>query len=424
MDVIVAGAGIGGLTMALSLHQAGIPVRVYEQARNLKALGVGINLQPNAVRELDELGLAVQLMRVGNTTDALCFFNKFGQLIWREPRGTAAGYRWPQISIHRGALQMLLFDAVCQRLGRDSVRTGSALASFAEEDGQVVAWFADRNGRPAGSDAASILVGADGIHSMVRRRLIPREGAPRFAQQILWRAAVDAEPFLGGHTMIIAGHFHRRVIIYPMGPASEGRLKTNWVVQMTVDDAMPGREDWNRKVSAEKFFPAIADWRFDWLDVAALVERTEEIFEFPLVDRDPVENWSFGRVTLIGDAAHPMQPTGSQAGSQAIIDARLLTQALATMPDPVSALHHYDATRRPAMNDVTLRNRKLGPEAALQVVEERAPNGFTRLEEVISRAELEDISRSFHAAAGLDAETVNNRPSFVRRVPIPGGPDG
>ncbi|HKA72290.1 MAG TPA: flavin-dependent oxidoreductase [Xanthobacteraceae bacterium] len=415
MDVIVIGGGISGLAMALSLHQGGIPVRVYEQAADPKPLGVGINLQPNAVRELDELGLGPQLAEVGNRTDELSFFNKFGQLIWREPRGLAAGYRWPQISIHRGNLQMILLEAARQRLG-PNVRTGLRLVSFVEEGAKVVASFVDAQGQAAGTDAADVLIGADGIHSSVRRQLYPGEGAPRFAQQILWRAAVPAEPFLGGHTMIIAGHFHRRVVVYPIGPAGAGKLLTNWLVQMTVADDMPGREDWNKKVPAAKFFAAIADWRFDWLDVPGLVERTDDIFEFPLVDRDPVENWTFGRVTLIGDAAHPMQPTGSQAGSQAVIDARVLTQALMTIPDPLPALLHYDAARRPAMNDVTLRNRRFGPEAAMQVVEERAPNGFSRVEDVISREELESISRSFHAAAGLDAHTVNNRPSFVHPV--------
>jgi 2-polyprenyl-6-methoxyphenol hydroxylase-like FAD-dependent oxidoreductase len=416
MQVMVIGGGISGLTMALSLHQAGIPVRVYESARELRPLGVGINLQPNAVRELTELGLGDQLAQVGNSIVELCFFNKFGQLIWREPRGLAAGYRWPQYAIHRGKLQVVLAAAVRARLGADNVRTGLRLTSFAPRGDQVIASFDDHTGRAAGDDAADILIGADGIHSAVRRQFYPQEGAPRFAQQTLWRAAVDVEPFLGGHTMIIAGHFHRRAVVYPMGPAGEGKFATNWVVQATVEDAMPGPEDWSRKVPAETFLAMIADWHFDWLDIPALVERTPEIFEFPLVDRDPVESWTFGRVTLIGDAAHPMQPIGSQAGSQAIIDARVLTQALTTVRDPLQALKQYEAIRRPAMNDITLRNRQLGPEAAMQIVEERAPNGFARIEDVVSHAELETISRSFHAVAGLDAKTVNERPSFVEPV--------
>jgi 2-polyprenyl-6-methoxyphenol hydroxylase-like FAD-dependent oxidoreductase len=417
MKVVVIGGGIAGLSMALSLHQAGIPATVYEAAPDVRPLGVGINLQPNAVRELTELGLGDRLAAVGNATERLAFFNKFGQPIWQEPRGRAAGYNWPQYSIHRGRLQVLLVAAARERLGEANLRTGHRLISFAEHGDKVVAAFADPAGRPLGEDDGDVLIGADGIHSTVRRQLYPHEGEPRFAGQVLWRAATALPPFLGGHTMIIAGHFHQRVVVYPMGPAPSGNLLTNWVVQVTVDDDAPRREDWNRQVPAGTFLPLIESWRFDWLDVPAMVRGTGEIFEFPLVDRDPVGQWSFGRVTLIGDAAHPMQPIGSQAGSQAIIDARVLTQALIEERDPVAALRRYDAVRRPAMNEITLRNRRFGPEAAMQIVEERAPDGFSRIEDVISRAEMETISGSFHAAAGLDVNTVNSRPSFVRASP-------
>ena len=415
MQVMVIGGGISGLTMALSLHQAGIPVRVYEASRNVLPLGVGINLQPNAVRELDELGLGERVAAVGNSTRALCFFNKFGQLIRREPRGLAAGYRWPQISIHRGRLQVLLHDAARERLGADSVRTGWRLTDFAQRGDKVIARFADPEGRDLGEESADILIGADGIHGVVRRAFYPDEGAPRFHNQILWRAATEAPPYLNGDSMAIAGHFHERLITYPIARSQTdpGKMLVNWIWQMTVEGGLAEREDWNKKVGKEKFWDHVKDWHFDWLDVPGLIEGTEEIFEFPLVDRDPIPRWSFGRVTLIGDAAHPMQPTGSQAGSQAIIDARALTQALMTMRDPVEALAHYDDLRRPAMNEVTLRNRSFGPEGAMQIVEERAPNGFTRIEDVISEEEMREISQAFQAPAGLDAATVNNRPSFV-----------
>ncbi|MPZ56498.1 MAG: flavin-dependent oxidoreductase [Rhizobiales bacterium] len=419
MNVMVIGGGVSGLTMALSLHQAGIPVRVYEASRNVLPLGVGINLQPNAVRELDEIGLGARLAAVGNSTRALCFFNKFGQLIWREPRGLAAAYRWPQVSIHRGRLQVLLFEAARERLGDENIRIGCRLTGFAQRGDAVTATFTDPEGRGLGSESADILVGADGIHGTVRRQFYPDEGPPRFGNQILWRAATDAAPFLGGDAMAIAGHFHQRLIVYPIAPSAidPGKLLTNWIWQMTVAGDLSEREDWNRKVGKEKFWEYVKSWHFDWLDVPRLIDGTEEIFEFPLVDRDPVDRWSFGRVTLIGDAAHPMQPTGSQAGSQAIIDARMLTQALMTIADPVEALAHYDAVRRPVMNDIILRNRQFGPEAAMQIVEERAPEGFARIEDVISADEMRHISQSFQATAGLDAQTVNKRPSYVVAKP-------
>ena len=413
MKVIVIGGGISGLTMALSLHQVGIPVRVYEAAREVTPLGVGINLQPNAVRELEELGLGERLASLGIATEELSFFNKLGQSVWREKRGRAAGFHWPQYSIHRGRLQVMLATAARERLD-DALCTGHVFQSFVARGDRILARFADRDGTLIAEDEADILIGADGIHSAVRRQFYPEEGEPHFAGQILWRAAVETAPFLGGATMIIAGHFHQRIVAYPIAPGSrQGTLLTNWIAQMTVETKAPPREDWNRKVSKERFLDAFRDWRFDWLDFPRLVEETAEIFEFPLVDRHPVERWSFGRVTLIGDAAHPMQPTGSQAGSQAIVDARLLTAALLKERDPVAALATYDRERRPMMNDITLRNRNFGPEAAMQLAEERAPQGFTAIEDVIPRAELEAISRSFSQAAGLDPAALNARPALV-----------
>src|SRR5260370_1661400 len=214
--------------------------------------------------------------------------------------------------------------------------------------------------------------------------------------------------------MIIAGHFRQRIIVHPSGPGSQpGRLLTHWMCQVAVPDDGPPREDWNRRVRRETVLAAFAEWRFPWLDLPALIARTPDIYEFPLVDRDPVDGWSFGRVTLIGDAAHPMQPIGSQAGSQAIIDARALTASLLAPADPVEALHRYDPEPRPTMHHLTLRNRQFGPEAALQLAEERAPNGFARIEDVIPRGELQAIAASFSAAAGLSVDAVNGRPSFV-----------
>jgi 2-polyprenyl-6-methoxyphenol hydroxylase-like FAD-dependent oxidoreductase len=416
MEAIVIGGGIGGLTMALSLHQAGIPVTVYEAVRQVTPLGVGINLQPNAVRELDELGLADQLAAVGIPTQELRFYNKFGQLIWQEPRGRAAGFNWPQYSIHRGRLQTILLAAARERIGVDRVRTGFQFEHFAQDRDRIIASCIDRETGNMHTQEADILIGADGIHSTVRRQLYPNEGAPDFAGQLVWRAATETPPILDGCTMIIAGSYHQRFVAYPIG-RPEGRtdrMLFNWIAQMSVSDVAPPREDWNRKVTKDRFFDAFRTWKFPWLDVPGLIDQTEAVFEFPLVDRSPVSRWSFGRVTLIGDAAHPMHPTGSQAGSQAIVDARVLTAGLLSATDPVEALDRYDAQRRPAMNEITLRNRRFGPEVAMQIVEERAPQGFTRIEDVISEEELASITGSFSQAAGLDRETVNNRPSFVQ----------
>jgi 5-methylphenazine-1-carboxylate 1-monooxygenase len=415
MEAIVVGGGIGGLTMALSLHQAGMKVRVYEAVHDVAPLGVGINLQPTAVRELVELGLGDELAHIGNETQCLGYFNKLGQQIYTEKRGLAAGYNWPQYSIHRGRLQSLLLSAARSRLGSQDVRTGMRFVSFNQTETNITATFHDVKTGRTFADDADILIGADGIHSTVRHQLHPSEGKPRFAGQVLWRAAVETNRFLGGHTMIIAGHFHQRVIVYPIAETDmPDLLLTNWICQLTVPgDALP-REDWNRRVSKQKVLRAFGTWRFPWLDIPALVERTLEIYEFPLVDRDPVDTWTSGRVTLIGDAAHPMHPIGSQAGTQAIIDARVLTQLLLSSPDPRDAIQHYDLQRRPIMNDIILRNRRFGPEWAMQLVEERAPNGFDQIENVISNEELETTTKSYSVAAGLDVETVNRRPPLVK----------
>jgi len=414
MEVIIIGGGIAGLTLALSLDQAGIASRVYEAVADPAPLGVGINLQPTAVRELTELGLASQLERTGIATRSLAYFNKLGQMIRREPRGLATGYRWPQYSIHRGALQSMLLSAARGRVGAENIRCGLRFAGFEQRDGKVTARLRDSHSGECITDTADILIGADGIHSAVRRQLYPHEGKPRFARQILWRAAVESGPFLDGTTMIIAGHFSQRVIAYPMGRvAAEGKLLINWICQVGVADTADCPEDWNKRIGKDKVLAAFADWRFPWLDLPALIGDTSDIYEFPLVDRDPLHAWTFGRVSMIGDAAHPMQPIGSQAGSQAIVDARALTAALLEHPAPEEALHRYDAARRPVMNAVTLHNRRLGPEAFLQLVEERAPNGFARIDEVISPAEVDAITSSFALAAGLDPGSVNSRPCYV-----------
>jgi 2-polyprenyl-6-methoxyphenol hydroxylase-like FAD-dependent oxidoreductase len=417
MDVIVVGGGIAGSTMALSLNQAGVDVRVYEAVREMAPLGVGINLQPTAVRELVELGIGNELANACNETQILSYFNKLGQHIYTEKRGIEAGYNWPQYSIHRGKLQTLLLGSVRDRIGFQGVKAGKRFISFEQSEKKVFATFLDTETGTTFVDSADILIGADGIHSAVRRCIHPSEGEPKFAGQVLWRAAVETDAFLGGHTMIIAGHFHQRVIVYPIGRAdAPNLLMTNWICQTTVPDASLVREDWNRTVAKEKVLKSFGTWRFPWLNVPGLIQRAPEIFEVPLVDRDPVGTWTSGRVTLIGDAAHPMHPIGSQAGTQAIIDARILTQLLASTLNPLDALQHYDLQRRPAMNDIILRNRRFGPEIVMQLVEERAPNGFHRIEDVISNEELETTTKSYSIAAGLDIETVNCRSSFVKQI--------
>jgi 2-polyprenyl-6-methoxyphenol hydroxylase-like FAD-dependent oxidoreductase len=416
MNIIVVGAGIGGLAFALSAHRLGLSVRLYESVARLLPLGVGINLQPNAVRELTELGLGDMLAKTGIPTAELAYYSKLGQRIWSEPRGVAAGYKWPQYSIHRGALQLGLLEAVRERLGPHAVTTGHHLHDFERDGTSIRARFVDRATETAlATVEADVLIGADGIHSMVRKTLYPDEGPPKYGKWVLFRGAVKSDPFLSGKTMVSVGTRDQRVVAYPISREAldRGKALINWVASlpMPTTGVLPP-EEWNRKVGKELFLPEFESWRFPWLDVAGLLEQTADIYQFPFVDREPIPKWSVGRVTLLGDAAHPMYPIGSQAGSQAIIDARVLASALAAFEDPAEALQCYEDTRMAAMNTLVVKNRELGAESVLQIVEDRAPNGFSRLEDVISRTELEETAIGFKKLAGIDVEAVNNREPY------------
>ena len=415
MKALVIGGGIGGLATVLSLDAAGIEVAVFEQVPKITALGVGINLQPNAVRELMELGLGEALKAVAIETSTLTYYNKLGQAIWSEPRGLAAGYAWPQYSIDRGDLQMILLNAAASRLGADNIHTGHKLVSFEQSGGGVTAQFIDRaTGRPLPPHSGDVLIGADGIHSAVRAQLYPDEGPPVSSGRIQWRGVIEAEPFLDGRTHVTIGSRDSRAVVYPMSEAARrrGRSLINWVTVLGHQMASGQPGTWDQHATKERFFARIKDWNFDWLPLADLISQTKEIFEYPKDDRDPLPQWSFGRVTLLGDAAHPMRPIGSQAGSQAVVDARVLALALATSPAIDDGLKAYERERLPVMNKVILRNREFGPSIIMDMAEQRAPKGFSNIEDVIPRRELEEIAHSFKVTAGFDPESLNKRASY------------
>jgi 5-methylphenazine-1-carboxylate 1-monooxygenase len=416
MKAIVVGAGIGGLTMALSLHAAGIDAVVCESAPQIKALGVGINLQPNAVRELIELGLGEAVRAAAIETAELRFYNKYGQLIWSEPRGVKAGYAWPQYSIGRGDLQAVLLTAVKERIGAENVLAGHHMVSFEQDGSGVTACFIDRaGGRQVAQQSGDMLIGCDGIHSTVRSQLYPDEAKPVSSGYVQWRGTVASEPFLDGRTHAIIGFSGRRGVVYAIGNQVAGgdRARINWVTVLGSQSASGTPVTWNRRVSKDRFFHEFRDWNFDWIKFADLICDTDEIYEFIERDRGPLPRWSFGRVTLLGDAAHPMRPHGAQAGSQAIVDARVLAFLLTSKRTVEQALEVYDRQRRPMMNAVTIRNRKFGPAIILELAEQRAPEGFTDIEEVITRRELEEIALAYKIEAGFDPATINSRASLI-----------
>lgn len=420
MTVIIAGAGIGGLTLALSLHQAGIAAKLYESVSQIRPLGVGINVLPHAARELTELGLDGRMEETGIPTAELAYFSKHGKRIWSEPRGRLAGYNWPQYSIHRGHLQMLLLDAVLDRLGPDAVRMDCHLQDWEEREGGIRASFVDRRtGNSVEQCDGAVLVAADGIHSQARARLYPGEGPPVWDGAILWRGVSVAEPFLTGRTMAMIGHERQKFVTYPIStdtPDPDTAL-INWIAEIKFDaDYAWRREDWNRQGSFADFLPAFADWRFDWLDVPALIRKAENAYEYPMVDRDPLPQWTFGAATLLGDAAHPMYPIGSNGASQAILDARTLTREFQRHGVGPGALSAYEAERRPATARIVAANRANGPDEVLELIERRAPAGFDDVETVASHAERAAIADKYKALAGFDKDTLNTRPPIVGRT--------
>ena len=402
MKVIIAGGGIGGLAAALALHARGIDAVVFERSATIRELGVGINTLPHAIAVLAELGLLPALDAVAIRTHELIYANRHGQTVWRELRGMDAGHAVPQFSIHRGRLQGVLLAAVEQRLP-GAVRCGHALDSFVDDGAAVTARFRRTDGTLV-EERGDVLVAADGIHSVVRARFYPAEGAPLWNGIMLWRGAVPWAAFLTGRSMIIAGGMDGKLVLYPIALEPDGRVLLNWAIMARVAPGgatPPRREDWSRTGSLDELMPRVAGFHVSEVDVPAVVRATPEFYEYPVCDRDPVERWSWGRVTLLGDAAHPMYPVGSNGASQAILDAKALAAHLADDPDPVAALAAYQAERAPATATIVRSNRLGGPERVIDLVDSRAPNGFTRLADVATEAELRAVIGGYASIAGF-----------------------
>lgn len=413
--VLVAGAGIAGLTMALTCHQIGVPVKVFESVRELRPLGVGINLQPNAVRELYDLGLSEVLPTIGIDTQEWALVGRNGNDVWSEPRGKLAGYKWPQYSVHRGQLQMALFDAVIDRIGADAVVTGHRVTRYENSASGVSVTVQPRDGQ-AQVVTGAILVAGDGLHSAVRAQMHPDDGEPHWGGALMWRGTSLGEPIRTGASFTLVGSLEQRFVHYPISaPDPETGLQVhNWLAEMTVDssDASLG-SDWNKQVPIEKFLPEFEDWDFDWLDIPKMIRSAEAVYEFPMVDRDPVDRWVDGNVVLSGDAAHVMYPVGSNGASQAIVDARVLGAKLLEHGVTPEALLAYQEDLLEDISALVLRNRGDGPIAILGLVEERCGGVFENIEDVIDRAEIDESMSSYKAAAGFAVEALNNAPPTI-----------
>lgn len=410
--ILIVGAGIAGLTAALRLHALGIDVELFEAAHEVRELGVGINLQPNAVKELTNLGLLGKLSEIGSSMEELRYHNKHGQEIWSEPRGLKAGYLWPQFGISRGRFQGLLLKAVKERLGEDAVRTGHYFHRLEQTGDLVTAEFREsRDGKPVGTYTGDILIAADGIHSAVRRFFYPQEAAPRFAGQIMWRGVTDAKTFLDNHTMFMAGHRQQKVVFYPMaGPLTHpDSTQINFVAEDSVDPDKPmPQEEWNRVCTIDEVAPRFEKWAYDWCDVPGIIRNAKQLYVFPKVDRDRIPKWTFGRVTMIGDAAHAMHPAGSSGASQAIVDVRALALAIKTQRDAVAAIDFYEKLRLEEVYSLVKLNReKMGPEWVMVLAEQLAPGGFKHIHDVIPKEDLNRIADDYKKAAGFYPAQVN-----------------
>lgn len=408
--IIIAGGGIGGLTTAISLHQAGFEVKVFESVKELQPLGVGINTLPHCVRVFTKLGLLDKLADNAIETSNLDYFNRHGQRFWSEPRGKYAGYKWPQFSIHRGTLQMILLEEAIRLLGEEAILTNHHLDRFEQDEQRVTAHFMDKaTGETIHTETADALIGADGISSAVRKQLYPNEGPPVYSGNVLYRGSTIMPPFLDGNTMVMIGSNQQKMVVYPIlaNVDEAGNSLINWVGNLKEGGNHLKERDWNRETDKGRLVEIYKKWTFDWVDVPGMIAGAKAVYEFPMSDRNPLDQWTFGRVTLLGDAAHPMYPIGSNGASQAVLDAEFLTSCLKKFDEVPSALKAYEEVRLPATSKVVLKNRAKGPDQILDLMEDRFPDGFEPQE--IPREELTLIMDNYRKVAGFDKKTLNQK---------------
>ena len=415
--VIIAGGGIGGLSLALTLHQIGVPFVVFESVQHLRPLGVGINLQPNAVRELYDMGIdAEELDEIGLPAEEWALVGLNGNDIYAEPRGLLAGYKWPQYAVHRGQFQMLLYNQVCKRAGADVVRLGHQVTGYEENaDGTVNALIDLADGTTV-RETGRLMVGADGLHSAVRAQMHPDQPPIHWGGAIMWRGTTLANPVRTGSSFIGLGTHSQRMVIYPIShpDPSTGLAAINWIAEVTVDNSHGWQSSgWFEPVEIDEFIHHFVDWTYDWLDVPELLRSANIAYKNAMIDRDPVSTWIDGHVALLGDAAHPMYPTGSNGASQAIVDARVLGATLIEHGVTQDALALYDKQLCGPISEVVLRNRGAGPFGLLNMVDERCGGAFEDIDDIIPPAERNEFMAGYKAAAGFAIEKLNSSPSTI-----------
>jgi 5-methylphenazine-1-carboxylate 1-monooxygenase len=407
MNVVIVGGGIGGLALALSLQRHGVDCEVYESAPEVREIGVGITLLPHAMRELAQLGVQAPLEEAGIDNLESVFFNRFGQFIYREPRGRHAGYPWPEVGIHRGKLHRVLYQAALDRLGVERIHLDRRCTGVDQDAMGATARFVDGAGTRAPEARGDVVIACDGVNSAVRRQFYPDEQVA-FTGINTWRGVTVHPPILSGQSYLRIGTIATgKMVIYPIegNVDGKGNQLINWVAEIRQDVA--SKNDWNKPGRVEDFLPFFAGWRFDWLDVPRLITTAQQIFEYPMVDKDPVARWTFGRVTLLGDAAHPMYPRGSNGSAQALIDASTLSAELAAANDPQAALQAYEKRRLDLTARVVQTNRTVPPDFIIMRADELSGGQPIAggIDSLISQAELRRISEDYKRIAGFSLES-------------------
>lgn len=408
-DIVIVGGGIAGLALALNLHSHGIVARVYEAALEVREIGVGITLLPHAMREIAQLGLAPDIIGIGIENQSSAFFNRFGQKIFSEPRGILAGYPNPEIGIHRGRLHGTLYRAARERLGEDAIKTDHQLAALEQDEDGVTLHFQSQAGTPLPPARAGIVLACDGINSAVRRHFYPDEQVA-FTGINTWRGVTRRKPILDGRTYMRIGSIRTgKIVVYPIIDDIDGSgdQLINWIAEIETDAHQ--KNDWNKPGSKADFLPIFESFKFDWLDVGELISGAESILEYPMVDKDPVDRWTFGRITFVGDAAHPMYPRGSNGSAQALIDARTLGDLLAGGGNLQDALKAYEAIRAPATAKIVQTNRTTPPDVInLKVEDLVGDRPFENLDDYISQDEMQALSNQYKQIAGFAEQTTKH----------------
>lgn len=416
--VIIAGGGIGGLTLALTLHQIGVPFVVLESSREMRPVGVGINVQPNAVRELFDLGFDADLLNtIGLPAKEWALVGLNGREVYAEARGLDAGYHWPQYAAHRGKLHMLLYQTLVDRAGKESILLGSSIAGYTQPpQGGVVVNTRNSDGS-AGEFKGSLLIGADGIHSVVRAQMHPAQPPIHWGGAVMWRGTVRAKPLRTESSFVGLGTHQHRMVIYPISKTEvDGTALINWIAEVTMDNSEGWPDDsWFTEVTIDSFAHHFEEFRYDWLDVPSMLQNADCAYMNPMIDRDPVSTWVDGSVALMGDAAHAMYPTGSNGASQAIVDARVIGAAILSHGVTPEALTSYDDQLCAKVSELVLRNRSAGPFGLLNILNERCGGVFDDIETVFPQEERNAFMGKYKAAAGFAMDVLNNAPSTIAK---------